>query len=158
MDFNYIKKLVKLVEDSNISEIEVQENELRIKVTKTVPAPVYQTPMMPPMQQVVSAPQVAVTQPSEQKTAPIVAPVVPAPNQHEVKSPIVGTFYRASRPDVDAFVKVGDKVSVGQTLCIIEAMKLMNEIESDAAGTVVKILVGNGRAVEYNQPLFVVEL
>ncbi len=153
MDFNYIKKLVKLVEDSNISEIEVQENELRIKVTKTAPAPVYQTAMMPAMQQAAPAPRSTADQPRVAEAAA----TVPASNQHEVKSPIVGTFYRSSRPDADPFVKVGDKVTIGQTLCIIEAMKLMNEIESDVSGTITNILVENGRAVEYNQPLFVVE-
>ncbi len=154
MDLNYIKKLVKLVEESNISEIEVEQNDSRIKVTKnaiqTSYSPVIQTGAYIP------APSEA-NQTAQPKTTEPAKPAAPAANMHEVKSPIVGTFYRASNPESEPFVKVGDTVTSGQTLCIIEAMKLMNEIESDVSGTIVKILVENGRAVEYNQPLFVIE-
>ena len=151
MDLNYIKKLVKLVEESSISEIEVEQNDSRIKVTKNAAALSY-----PPT--VHAGIQIPVQQVSAPAETP--APAAPAPqtNLHEVKSPIVGTFYRAANPDSEAFVKIGDTVAEGQTLCIIEAMKLMNEIESDITGKVVKILVENGRAVEYNQPLFLIEI
>lgn len=158
MDLNYIKKLVKLVEDSNISEIEVEQNDSRIKVTKNAPAPVYT-----PAPQVVAhaAPAAApVLAAAEPKVAKAETPAA-APQEvkgHEVKSPIVGTFYRAAKPDAEAFVKEGDRVSAGQTLCIVEAMKLMNEIESDVSGIVRKVLVENGRAVEYGQPLFIIEV
>lgn len=153
MDLNYIKKLVKLVEESNISEIEVEQNDSRIKVTKNAPAVSY-SPLIPagnPM------PSINIQSAAQPKAAEPAQPAAPAANMHEVKSPIVGTFYRAANPESEAFVKVGDKVTSGQTLCIIEAMKLMNEIESDVSGTIVKILVENGRAVEYNQPLFLIE-
>ena len=148
MDLNYIKKLVKLVEDSNISEIEVEQNELRIKVTKNS-QPVFSAPQYT---HAVAAPAAA-PQISAPKAEAL--PVAAAPSKyHEVKSPIVGTYYKSPKPDADAYVKVGDRVTIGQTLCIIEAMKLMNEIESDVTGTVMEILIDNGRAVEYGQPLF----
>lgn len=148
MDFNLIKKYVKLFEESNISELEIEQDNARIKIYKKVETTVQVHNVATP----VHAPAVAVTkseatQPKEEKNSKI----------KEIKSPIVGTFYRAPGPDADSYVKVGDMVSSGTVLCIIEAMKLMNEIESDITGKIVKILVENGKPVEYNQPLMLIE-
>lgn len=155
MDIALIKKIVKLVEESNISGLEIEENETKIKVTKTLSVPVAAAAVPAPVVSVAAA-------------APAAAPVAVKPeaavkeeikaNVHEVHSPIVGTFYRSSSPDADPFVRVGDTVAAGQVLCIIEAMKLMNEIEADVSGKIVKILVDNGQPVEYNQPLFLIEV
>ncbi|MDP3684711.1 MAG: acetyl-CoA carboxylase biotin carboxyl carrier protein [Ignavibacteria bacterium] len=148
MDFNLIKKYVKLFEESNISELEIEQDSARIKISKKVETSVQVHNVATP----VNTPAVAATkseasQPKEEKNSKI----------KEIKSPIVGTFYRAPGPDADPYVKVGDMVSSGSVLCIIEAMKLMNEIESDITGKIVKILVENGKPVEYNQPLMLIE-
>ncbi|MCF8268169.1 MAG: acetyl-CoA carboxylase biotin carboxyl carrier protein [Ignavibacteriales bacterium] len=151
MDINLLKRLVRMVETSNIAEFSVQEGDLRVKIAKysSNPAPVITMPANAvPAAPAAAAPVV----PSEPK------PAENLQNLYEVKSPIVGTFYRAPAPDADPYIKVGDQVSPGTVLCIIEAMKLMNEIESDVSGTVVKILVENSSPVEYNQPLFLIEL
>lgn len=151
MDLNEIKKLIKVVESSNISDFEIEEGELKIKISKKLATA--------PETQIVSIPQAPVVQAS----APVVETTSDATKQevksntHEVKSPIVGTFYAAPAPDADDYVSVGDQIKVGNVLCIVEAMKLMNEIESDVDGKIVKILVENGSPVEYNQPLFLVE-
>jgi acetyl-CoA carboxylase biotin carboxyl carrier protein len=153
MDFNLVKKIVKLVEDSKINELEIEENEMRIRVTKGAPAPEVLpsfTGIHIPAQTDIPAP--AASEPAAPKAEP------KAENLHEVKSPIVGSFYASPSPDAEAYVKVGDSVSQGQVLCIVEAMKLMNEIESDVSGKIVKILAQNGQPVEYNQPLFVIEI
>jgi len=153
MDLNLIKKLVRIVDTSEITDLEVEENGLRIKVAKKIRS--YRAE---------GQPQVIISQPSgsehsaiqpavDEKQAPAENPA----NFHEIKSPIVGTFYRAPAPDADSYVNIGDMVSTGSVLCIIEAMKLMNEIESDINGKIVKILVENGRPVEYNQPLFLIQ-
>lgn len=150
MDFNLIKKYVKLIEESNISELEIEQDNSRIKICKKADAPTNSqhdaahalSPAPPNM-----APKQEVQQLKEEKNSKI----------KEIKSPIVGTFYRAPGPDADPYVKVGDTVSTGTVLCIIEAMKLMNEIESDITGKIVKILVENGKPVEYNQPLMLIE-
>lgn len=160
MDFLFIKKIVKLVEESQITELEVEENETRIRVSKTsgavqtvyAPAPPAGI-HIPAHTDIEHSAAVPVTDAASGETKE-----VSAANLHEVKSPIVGTFYQSPSPDAEAFVKVGDTVTVGQPLCIIEAMKLMNEIESDVSGKIVKILVENGRPVEYNQPLFLIEV
>ncbi|MCE1189347.1 MAG: acetyl-CoA carboxylase biotin carboxyl carrier protein [Ignavibacteria bacterium] len=160
MDIVLIKKLVKLVEESNVSSLELEEKDLKIKVTKemhsvavNVPAYVQNVPVSAPA---TNAAAVSTALPAVQAAgAPVTEPA--KNNYHEIKSPIVGTFYRASSPDADPFVKVGDTVTVGQVLCIIEAMKLMNEIESDVSGKVVEVLLENGKPVEYGQPLFRVE-
>jgi acetyl-CoA carboxylase biotin carboxyl carrier protein len=157
MDINLLKKLIKVVEKSEITEFSVQEGDLKVKISKNSKnnsAVTFQSsPGTVPMQ--AAAPeQKAETQaapPSEKE-------IEPAPSGlHEIKSPIVGTFYRAPAPDADPYIKVGDHVSEGSVLCIVEAMKLMNEIESDISGKVVKILVDNSAPVEYNQPLFLIE-
>lgn len=149
MDINLLKRLVKVVEQSDITEFSVQEGDLKIKISKNSKQSV---------NTVISQPSnPAVVQASE----PIVAPVTVSneinANYHEVRSPIVGTFYRSPAPDADSYVQVGDSVSTGSVLCIIEAMKLMNEIESDVDGKIIKILVENATPVEYNQPLFLIE-
>jgi acetyl-CoA carboxylase biotin carboxyl carrier protein len=154
MDLNLIKKLVKIVDTSEVTDLEVEENGLRIKVAKKIRS--FKTDGQP---QVIigNSPAAAEAAPkpvSEEKAA--VSPEQSS-DQHEVRSPIVGTFYRAPAPDADPYVQVGDTVSQGSVLCIIEAMKLMNEIESDISGKIVKILVENGRPVEYNQPLFLIQ-
>src|SRR3989339_675899 len=149
MDLNLIKKYVKLFEESNITELEIEQDSARIKISKKVETSVQvhnvATPVHAP---VVAAPKSEASQPKEEKNSKI----------KEIKSPIVGTFYRAPGPDADPYVKVGDMVSSGSVLCIIEAMKLMNEIESDITGKIVKILVENGKPVEYNQPLFLIQV
>ena len=147
MDLRKLKKLIDLVQESGISELEVTEGEEKVRIAKhaaAAPATYYAPP--PP-----AAPVAA--------PAPTVAAAAGAsalPDGHIVKSPMVGTFYRAGAPGAKALVEVGQSVSEGDRLCIIEAMKLMNEIESDVAGTVTAILVENGEPVEYGQPLFVI--
>ena len=153
MDLNLIKKLVKIVDTSEITDLEVEENGLRIKVAKKLRT--FRT---------YDQPQVVLGnttfQESTEKNAPAKETnlaVEIAENVHEIKSPIVGTFYRAPAPDADSYVQVGDTVSQGAVLCIVEAMKLMNEIESDVSGKIIKILAENGKPVEYNQPLFLIQ-
>jgi acetyl-CoA carboxylase biotin carboxyl carrier protein len=152
MDLRKLKTLIELVESSGIAELEVQEGEERVRITRSVPpAPAATTT------------NVQMPQPAAQ-SGPGGAPVLPggAPaaveeaEGHLVKSPMVGTFYRAASPGAKSFVEVGDAVQAGDTLCIIEAMKLMNEIESDKTGVVKQILVENGQPVEFGQPLVVI--
>ena len=151
MDLRKLKSLIELFESSGIGELEIAEGEERVRITRAV-APgaqqtvVHSTPAIPAPAQPVAAPA---TEP-----APVATP--PAPEGHVVKSPMVGTFYRAGAPGSKAFVEVGDTVQVGDPLCIIEAMKLMNEIEADQAGVVKAVLAENGQAVEYGQPLVVI--
>jgi acetyl-CoA carboxylase biotin carboxyl carrier protein len=145
MDIRKIKKLMELVEQSGINELEVREGEESIRLSKA-PAGVMMSAVAAP----VAAPLPVVAAP-----VPVVAPALPA--GHVMTAPMVGTFYRASSPGAKPFAEVGDAVKAGQPVCIIEAMKIMNEIESDQDGTITKILVENGQPVEYGQPLFVVE-
>ena len=147
MDLAYLKKLIKLVEKSGVDEIEVEEDGLRVRVARNAPNNFAASHVVPVAAHVASAPA----------AIPAVVPAPPVLNVHEVKSPIVGTFYRAPAPDADEYVHVGQVVQAKTVLCIIEAMKLMNEIESDIGGRVVKCLVENGQPVEYNQPLFIIE-
>ena len=156
MDFNFIKKLVQLVDSSTITELEIEEKETKIKIARKIAAAspsegiiVHQPAHFQAAQPFQAAPHI------EKKESPVNEA---DENLHEILSPIVGTFYRSSSPDADAYVQPGDQVSVGSTLCIIEAMKLMNEIESDVNGKIVKILVENGKPVEYNQPLFLIQV
>jgi acetyl-CoA carboxylase biotin carboxyl carrier protein len=155
MDLNLIKKLVRIVDTSEITDLEVEENGLRIKVAKKIRN--YRADAQP---QVIISPSPSTGQPALQTAVEVKSdPVAEAQtNLHEIKSPIVGTFYRAPAPDAESYVNVGDSVSPGSVLCIIEAMKLMNEIESDVSGKIVKILVESGRPVEFNQPLFLVQI
>lgn len=152
MDLNLIKKLIKILEASEVTDLEVEENGTRVKLAKKVR-----------VTQAVTIPQPQIASPVNQQTSVAVSKTEEkksteeTSNLHEIKSPIVGTFYRAPAPDADSYVQVGDVVSAGTVLCIVEAMKLMNEIESDISGKIVKILVDNGKPVEYNQPLFLIE-
>ena len=149
MDLNLIKRLVKIVDTSGITDLEIEENGIRVKIAKKIRHA-----------QVVAEPQVsAQTAQAEVKVEEKpeqVEETIPA-NLHEIRSPIVGTFYRAPSPDADDYAEIGDEVSPGTVLCIVEAMKLMNEIEADVSGKIIKILVENGKPVEYNKPLYLIE-
>ncbi len=152
MDLKQIKKILDLIAESEVDEVSIEEGDFKIKVKKTgtVEQVTYTQPMPPAP---AAAPQPAAPAASQETTsAPASAPI-----GDTVKSPIVGTFYEASSPDSDPFVKVGDKVSKGQTLCIIEAMKIMNEIEAEFGGTVQEVLVSNATPVEFDQPLFIIK-
>jgi acetyl-CoA carboxylase biotin carboxyl carrier protein len=154
MDLQYLKKLIRLVEQSGIDELELDEEGTRIRIARHQKLPEYAQHQAP--LQIAAAPAVpARVEPAvPELKAP---PKEPEKKYHEVKSPIVGTFYRAPAPDADPYVEVGGTIQHGSVLCIIEAMKLMNEIESDMAGRVVKIIVENAQPVEYNQTLFLIE-
>jgi acetyl-CoA carboxylase biotin carboxyl carrier protein len=154
MDLRKLKTLIDLVSESGISELEVTEGEGKVRIVKNAP-PVYVQPSASYAPQYAQPPQVPGAEAPAAAAAPA-TPAVAAPQGHVVTSPMVGTFYRAPSPGADPFVQVGDTVKEGQTICIIEAMKLLNEIESDKSGVVKEILVENGQAVEYGQPLFVV--
>ena len=157
MDIRKIKKLIELLEESGIAEIEIKEGEEAVRISRMPTGnaafhgmPTYAMPMAAP----VAAPAQAAA------SAPAAAEPAAAPrraNEHVVTAPMVGTFYSASTPGGKAFVEIGDEVKVGQTLCIIEAMKMMNQIESDKAGRITSIMARNGDPVEFGQPLFVVE-
>lgn len=149
MDLRKLKTLIDLVSDSNVSELEITEAEGKVRIVKGGGAVVQGYPMP------AAAPMPAPVAPAPVAAAPAAAPAAPA--GHTVKSPMVGTFYRSASPGAKPFVEVGSVVKEGETLCIIEAMKILNEIESDKAGTVTQILGENGQAVEYGQPLFVIE-
>jgi acetyl-CoA carboxylase biotin carboxyl carrier protein len=152
MDLRKLKTLIDLVAESDIAELEVTEGESKVRIVKSSAIPQGQMVMMQPqgMHQQYSAPAAP--------AAPAAAPpaVAAEPTGHIVKSPMVGTFYRSSAPGSPAFVEVGSAIKEGDTVCIIEAMKLLNEIDSDVAGVVTKILVENGQPVEFGQPLFVI--
>lgn len=151
MDLRKLKTLIDLVSESNVSELEITEAEGKVRIVKSVGGVV---------QQYVAAPVQAPVAPAQAaaQVAELPAPSAPAaPAGHIVKSPMVGTFYRSSSPGAKAFVEVGSQVKEGETICIIEAMKILNEIEADKSGTVTRILGENGQAVEYGQPLFVIE-
>jgi acetyl-CoA carboxylase biotin carboxyl carrier protein len=153
MDLRKLKTLIDLVAESDIAELEVTEGESKVRIVKSSAIPQNQVMMVPQQGvQQFSAPAVAGA------PAPAAAaPAAPAePTGHVVKSPMVGTFYRSSAPGAPAFIEVGSTVKEGDTLCIIEAMKLLNEIDADISGTVTKVLVENGQPVEFGQPLFVI--
>lgn len=152
MDIRKIKKLIELVEESGITELEVQEEEGTVRISRAAPA------VAPAAIQYAAAPVAPVAAPA---VAPAAAAPVEAPaaeiSGHQVRSPMVGTFYRSPSPEAKAFVEVGQTVKVGDALCIVEAMKMMNRIEADKAGVVKAILVNDGEAVEFDQPLIVIE-
>jgi acetyl-CoA carboxylase biotin carboxyl carrier protein len=154
MDFNDVKRLVRLVESSNIEELAIEEEGFQIRVTKSRPG--ISTSVQQPIQ-TVQVPAVAAAPPVQIAAAPPKAAGSVPDHLAEVKSPMVGTFYRSSAPDSPPFVKEGDSVQPGQVLCIIEAMKLMNEIEAEIPGRIVKILAQNAHPVEFGQPLFLIE-
>lgn len=152
MDLRKLKKLIDLVEESGISELELTEGEEKVRISRTITG-------VAPVTQYVTAP----AQAAPASAAPAAAPAgatasapAPEPEGKVVKSPMVGTFYRASSPDAKAFVDIGSSVNAGETVCIIEAMKLLNEIESEYAGVIKKIFVENGQPVEYGEPLFLI--
>lgn len=152
MDLRKLKKLIDLVQESGIGELEITEGEERVRISRAgTGAPMVMATH--PHMAMMAAPGAQ----SPAAPAPAAPEAPPAPAGHTLKSPMVGTFYRSPSPGAPSFVEVGQAVAKGQTLCIIEAMKLLNEIESDAAGTVKAILVENGQPVEYGQPLFVIE-
>ncbi|MGO9480766.1 MAG: acetyl-CoA carboxylase biotin carboxyl carrier protein [Candidatus Kryptoniota bacterium] len=160
MDISYIKKLIKLLDESGVDEIEIEEEGKKVRVSKAH----HNSSVIPTfIPQFISQPQPAQQFFNAPKADPLPAADAvlsqKADNKkfHEVKSPIVGTFYRAPAPNADPYVQIGTVVQQGNVLCIIEAMKLMNEIESDVTGKVVQVLAENGQAVEYNQPLFLVD-
>jgi acetyl-CoA carboxylase biotin carboxyl carrier protein len=156
MDLRKLKTLIDLVSESNISELEITETEGKVRIVKggiAAPVQYVQTVAAPAPAIGTAAPAGAIAA----APAAAAAPVEAAPSGHVVKSPMVGTFYRSSSPGAPAFVEVGSQVKEGDTLCIIEAMKILNEIEADKGGTVTQILGENGQAVEYGQPLFIIE-
>jgi acetyl-CoA carboxylase biotin carboxyl carrier protein len=153
MDLRKLKTLIDLISDSNISELEITEADGKVRIVKSAPpapAAVVTYAQAAPA----AAPAVAAAAAPAAAPAPVAPPVQTG---HIVKSPMVGTFYRASSPGAKPLADAGEAVKQGQPICIIEAMKIMNEIEADVAGTIVKVLVDNGQAVEYGQPLFVIE-
>jgi acetyl-CoA carboxylase biotin carboxyl carrier protein len=150
MDIRKIKKLIELVEESGISELEITEGEESVRIHRGVTASQIAAPMQ-------FAPQPQLAAPAPVAQAAPVAEAAPVISGHIMCSPMVGTFYRSSSPGVKSFVEVGQKVNVGDTLCIIEAMKMMNQIESDKSGVVKQILVENQDPVEFDQPMFVIE-
>ena len=155
MDIRKVKKLIELLEESGVAEIEIQEGEESVRISRysqsAPPAPMAAPVAPPPVAPPAPAPAPA--------AAPAAEPAAEAevPEGHVIKSPMVGTFYRAPSPGASPFVEVGQQVNVGDTLCIIEAMKLLNQIEADKAGTIKAILVENGQPVEYDQPLFIID-
>ncbi|HET6829422.1 MAG TPA: acetyl-CoA carboxylase biotin carboxyl carrier protein [Ramlibacter sp.] len=151
MDLRKLKTLIDLVSESNVSELEITEAEGKVRIVKGGGALV-QTAAAPAMMQGAPA-AAAVAAPA----AAAVAAAPAAPTGHIVKSPMVGTFYRASAPGAKSYVEIGSQVKEGETICIIEAMKILNEIEADKSGTITQILCENGQAVEYGQPLFIIE-
>lgn len=162
MDLRKLKTLIDLVSESQVQELEITEAEGKVRIVKAPSGMMYSTApaqgMMPaPQQYMQAAPMASATaQPAAPALSDAAADVV-ALAGHTVKSPMVGSFYRTSSPGAKAYVEVGDTVAVGETICIIEAMKILNEIEADKAGVIKKIMVENGAAVEYGQPLFVIE-
>ena len=154
MDLRKLKTLIDLVSESNVSELEITEAEGKVRIVKSAGV-VMTAPMA--MAQPVAPAMVATPAAAGAVTAEVAASAPAAPAGHTVKSPMVGTFYRSSSPGAAPFVQIGSVVKEGDTLCIAEAMKILNEIESDKAGTVIQILCENGQAVEYGQPLFVIE-
>ncbi|TPH21684.1 acetyl-CoA carboxylase biotin carboxyl carrier protein [Haemophilus haemolyticus] len=155
MDIRKIKKLIELVEESGITELEVQEEEGTVRISRAAPA------VAPAAVQYAAAPVVAPTPAATPTQAPAAATPAPAVSDelsgHLVRSPMVGTFYRSPSPEAKAFVEVGQSVKVGDALCIVEAMKMMNRIEADKAGVVKAILINDGDAVEFDEPLIVIE-
>lgn len=163
MDLKDIRLLIKMVDDSNVDEVRIERDDFKISVKKNrgaivnpsqyYPAPAY----LPPANNPAPVPAAPVPAPASVSAPAPAAPVAVSSSLHEIKSPIVGTYYKSPAPDAEEYVKVGDMIKPGDVLCIIEAMKLMNEIESDVAGKLVKIVVENGQPVEYGQVLFLIE-
>jgi len=152
MDLRKLKTLIDLVSESNISELEITEADGKVRIVKADPAAAAQTHYAP------AAPMPVAMAPAAAAPASVAAPVAPPVEVgHTVKSPMVGTFYRSANPGSKPFVELGDAIKEGEPICIIEAMKIMNEIEADKSGTITRILCENGQAVEFGQPLFIIE-
>ncbi len=160
MDLRKIKTLIDLVEESGISELEVKEGEESVRISRLPPAGTQGPQYFLPQQQPQYAPPPAAPSaaPAAAAAAPAAAPAAPkVDNRHVVKSPMVGTFYRSPSPGAKAFVEVGQTVKQGQTLCIIEAMKMLNQIEADRSGVIAEIVADNEKPVEFDQPLFIID-
>jgi acetyl-CoA carboxylase biotin carboxyl carrier protein len=155
MDIRKIKKLIELLDESGIAEIEIKEGEEAVRISR-MPAGVVAHALPPVVQLPATAPAAAAGAASG-AAAPAAEAPKPKPNEHVITAPMVGTFYASPSPGAKAFVEIGDEIKVGQVLCIIEAMKMMNQIEADKAGRVTSIMASNGDPVEFGQPLFVVE-
>jgi len=153
MDLRKLKKLIDLVQESGIAELEITEGEEKVKIVKGGEATV--TPLAPATTEAPRPAAAAASAPATPAPPPA-APEEPVAEGHVLKAPMVGTFYRSASPESKAFVEVGQSIKAGETVCIIEAMKLMNEIEADATGVIKAILVENGQPVEYGQPLFII--
>lgn len=151
MDIRKVKKLIELLEESGIAEIEIHEGEESVRISRQAQGAQMMMPSYPMAPPAAPAPVAATPAPTEAAAAEAI------PQGHTVNSPMVGTFYRAPTPNATAFVDLGQRVNVGDTLCIVEAMKMLNQIESDKAGVISAILVENGQPVEFGQPMFVVE-
>ena len=171
MDLKSIQELLKLINRSNLTDVEIEQENFRLKVRRRLPENVIVNPVQAAAQPIAQVQAVAPVLPTQAPAAPAAPAEAPASSEAKeapkkeaaddnlitIKSPMIGTFYRSPSPDADFFVKVGDSISKGQTLCIVEAMKLFNEIESDYDGKIVKILAENSQPVEYDTPLFLVE-
>jgi len=151
MDVRKIKKLIELIESSDIAELEIVEGEESVRISRNSSQPVYAAP------QEVAQPIITSPAPSATSPAPALSDESDLSNTDTMNSPMVGTFYSAASPTSDPFVKIGDSVSVGDTLCIIEAMKMLNQIESEKSGVIKAILVDNETPVEFGQPLYIIE-
>lgn len=153
MDLKLVKNIINLISESDVDEVSIEEGDFKIKVKKRSDSAIQTVQyQMPPQQQAPAAPA-----PPTPPQSPKSVESAEKPDGVVIKSPIVGTFYEAASPDSDPYVKVGDKVKEGQTLCIVEAMKIMNEIESEFSGTIQEIIAENGSPVEFDQPLFIIK-
>lgn len=157
MDLKYLQKVIKMLDSSNLAEIEIEEEGTKLKLSKPRPKMIAGATQIMPQTQEMNIQSAPALQPLSEVKADVKKEEVINANLYEVRSPMVGTFYKSPSPDAEAYVKPGDSVKVGNVICIIEAMKLMNEIESEVSGKVVKLLVENGTAVEYDQPLMLIE-
>ncbi|MBD1557443.1 acetyl-CoA carboxylase biotin carboxyl carrier protein [Vibrio sp. S9_S30] len=152
MDIRKIKKLIELVEESGIAELEISEGEESVRISRSGPAPI-----AAPIQYAAPMAHAPAPAPVAAPAAPVEAPAEVVPAGHHVLSPMVGTFYRSPSPDSKSFIEIGQSVKAGDTLCIVEAMKMMNQIEADKSGVVTAILVEDGQPVEFDQPLVIIE-
>ena len=157
MDIRKIKKLIELLEESGVAEIEIKEGEESVRISRTIAAPASVPMMIPVPGAVTSQATTEATESAKAPSEPTAQPREEVVSGHTITSPMVGSFYRAPSPGANPFVEVGQRVEPGETLCIIEAMKMLNQIEADAAGIIKAILVENGQPVEFGQPLFVIE-
>jgi acetyl-CoA carboxylase biotin carboxyl carrier protein len=157
MDIRKIKKMIELLEESGIAEIEIREGEETLRIARAVPAPAPQYAHFPPPPVTIAPSAAPVLEPRAAAAVPAPAAARAGAGEHTVTAPMVGTYYSAPSPGAKNFVEIGDEVEVGQVICIIEAMKMMNQIEAEKAGTVQAILVKNGEPVEFGQPLFIIQ-